>query len=495
MNWRKAWSALWGKDKTEAYRRARAYAKRASAYDGALTNNHNQNHWSNVSFTDGNNTLLGDDSLTIVRARVRHEMRNNTYALGAARKYANYIVGTGPKLQMLGSTTTTNERVEALFEEWANDPENFDAVGAQSYAEMLRLCVEELFPSGEYFRQWMYDMEAPTQMKLRSLLVAPERVSTPSDLSDSIIAGIEQNAIGKPVRYWVSNKYPSSYEQFTLAAGSTLESAKYSAVDRPNMIHTLISDQPEMLRGTPLGAAVLNVFATMRRFDEATIRAAEMAALFAAFMTTDAPDQYDPDVDPEQFEIEAGTFTTLPPGSDIKQVTPQHPSSVYETFKRGKLTDAGASTSLPYNVLASDSSGHNYASGRLDWQGLIRAVKVRRQWLCRHDCNRVFERWYKEASLVYGLPAKMPKYKWMWPGFEHVDPMKEAQAAVLRIQNNLQTYQDYFAGEGKDYRDEFAQMSTEEDQMEQLGIVVEPSTSGNVAGNDTDDDEQEIEDE
>jgi capsid protein len=225
----------------------------------------------------------------------------------------------------------------------------------------------------------------------------------------------------------------------------------------------------------------------LRRWDEATIRAAEIAALFAAYMTTqdasivgDNPSQ----LDPEELEIEAGTITVGPPGYKIEQVQPQHPSENYGEFKKSKLQDCGAGVDMPYNVLAADSSGHNYASGRLDWQGLIRSIKVMRSWIDAKFTRKVFGAWWKEVRFLpefKGAPPELP-IEFRYPGFEHVDPQKEAAAAEIRIRNNLQTHADWYAQQGKDWREEFAQLAREKQEAKALGIVSEVENDAGKPG-------------
>ena len=469
MNVKQAWKTLFAKPRRTV---------RASGYNAAQTNDNNSNHWQNTKFGTGDQALLGDGSLNVIRARIREEMRNNSYMLGIVRKLSDYVISTGPNLQVCTDSRDFNQEVEGRWKEWADNPENCDIVGLQSYADMLHTGIEELYPAGEYLRQFVQDPDtSEDQISLKMFVTSPERLSTPGDgimnsnTVKNIVAGVEKDTYGKAIRYWISKN--SSDTQFTNIIGGGYSDEDYNQVAAQNMVHVFIADRPEMTRGTPLGAAILNIFATLRRFDEATIRAAEAAALVAGFMTTEAPDNWDPDVDPETFELSAGAWMTLPPGSKIQQVTPQHPSGVYETFKKGKLMDAGASTSMPYNVLASDSSGHNYASGRLDWQGLVRAVKVHRQRTVRRDCKPTFNMWYGEARNHHNWPGTIPPCKFMFPGFEHVDPGKEAKAAVVRIEANLQTYADYFAEQGKDWRDEFAQMAEEDAAMDELGLGIE----------------------
>lgn len=426
--------------------------KRAS-YDAAATNKHNSNHWNPATDANADSILYAE--LASIRRRCRHESRNNPYMAGIARKFANYVVGVGPTMHVLTDRESLNTRIEDAWREWCLV---CDFSGEMDFSERLHLGVRELFPAGEFFDIFRDDPQS-RGVGLRLQMLEPERCYDPFfDRPLTLSNGVEVDDWGRAVAYWFSKSHP----------GDTLRPvrAEFERVGRSNLRHCFFRERPEQLRGEPRAAPMLEIFAKLRRFDEATLRAAEVAALVAAFMVTnsDALIGNDPEAEePAEIELEAGTMMTLPAGYDVKQVTPQHPSSQYEMFKRSKLTDAGAGVDVPYNVLAADSSGHNYASGRLDWQGLVRSVRITRQWLNRHYVHPVFERWYQEArlSVLRGAPAKL-KYEFRYPGFEHVDPAKEATAAKTRIENSLQSYADYYAEQGKDWKEEFRQIALEQ---------------------------------
>ena len=459
--------------RTEA---ARIFARRMTAmmnarasYDGANTNRHNSNHWLNAGSTDADSALISE--LHTLRDRCRHEQRNNPYALALARKHANYVVGQGPTLQVEIDDEKLSDRIES---DWASWCDICDFRGEQSFNEMLHLGVRDLYPSGEYFRTFNRERVA-RGVGLRLLCLEADRVSTPWQWAGQpqYRDGIEVDPnTGKKVKYWVSKWHPGN----TSIASSAVSSNDFNTFAPSELIHFYIVDRPEQTRGTPLLAPVLEIFAKMRRWDEATIAAAERAALFGVIMVTNSDMMLgdNPSVlDPEEWEIEAGMGVVAPPGYDMKQIQPTHPGPQYEAFKKAKLTDYGAAVDMPYNVLANDSSGHNYASGRLDWQGLVRSVKVMRSWIERRDLGKVFSTWWSEyrnsSRDAQRLPATVP-ITWQWPGFEHVDPQKEADAAATRLENNLMTYAEYYAEHGDDWRAKFRQKAKEKAFAKEVGL-------------------------
>ena len=57
---------------------------------------------------------------------------------------------------------------------------------------------------------------------------------------------------------------------------------------------------------------------------------------------------------------------TMPEGWDATQFKPEQPTSSYKEFKGEILNEMGRCLNAPFNVIAGNSSGYNYSSGRLD---------------------------------------------------------------------------------------------------------------------------------
>lgn len=63
------------------------------------------------------------------------------------------------------------------------------------------------------------------------------------------------------------------------------------------------------------------------------------------------------------------------------------------------------------------------------------------------------------------------KVDWQPPGWEWVDPQKEATASVVAIKNNLATLQEELGKRGKDLRTTLEQRKRENDMVAELGLT------------------------
>ena len=101
--------------------------------------------------------------------------------------------------------------------------------------------------------------------------------------------------------------------------------------------------------------------------------------------------------------------------------------------------ETGRGAGVPYNVNAGDSSSYNYSSGRLDHRTYFKLLRVERSYWEQAALRPIFRNWWAEARKASGYlpqPARerLPQHGWRWDGDEHVDPTKEADATVTRVQ-------------------------------------------------------------
>lgn len=221
-----------------------------------------------------------------------------------------------------------------------------------------------------------------------------------------------------------------------------------------------------------------------RGYTLAVIAAAETAADFAAVLYTDSPANGEADaVEPmDIIDLERRMATVLPGGWKLGQITAEQPATTYGEFKKEILNEIARCLNMPFNVAAGNSSGYNYASGRLDHQTYFKSIRIDQAQMECVILDHILKAWMDEAVLVEGLlpqslrslGAKFP-HQWFWDGQEHVDPSKEATAQATRLANNTTTLAYEFARQGRDWEAELRQRAKEVALMEELGLPVTPN--------------------
>ena len=127
---------------------------------------------------------------------------------------------------------------------------------------------------------------------------------------------------------------------------------------------------------------------------------------------------------------------------------------------------------MPFNVAAGNSSGYNYASGRLDHQTYYKAIKVDQSFMEATVLDRVFEAWLREWALATATDVDLCdcRHVWFWDGQEHVDPSKEATAQQKRLDSRTTNLAIEYAKQGRDWEVELRQIAKEKALMKELGI-------------------------
>src|SRR5262249_37786827 len=110
-------------------------------YDAAQTSHENRRHWANADGLSAN-AAADPEVRRVLRSRARYEAANNCYAKGIVLTLANYVIGTGPRLQMLTDDPETNRVIEKEFSSWAK------AIGLPHKLRTMRIAQCE---SGEVF--------------------------------------------------------------------------------------------------------------------------------------------------------------------------------------------------------------------------------------------------------------------------------------------------------------------------------------------------------
>jgi capsid protein len=167
----------------------------------------------------------------------------------------------------------------------------------------------------------------------------------------------------------------------------------------------------------------------------------------------------------------------MPGGWKMSQVQAEQPATTYAEFKKEILNEIARCLNMPFNVAAGNSSGYNYASGRLDHQTYFKAIRVDQAHLEGVVLDRILAAWLDEAALIPGLlPAGLGPFadwphQWFWDGQEHVDPAKEASAQATRLANHTTTLAHEYARQGRDWEEALRQRAKEIALMQELGLT------------------------
>jgi lambda family phage portal protein len=486
-------------------------------------------------------------NLSLVRQRSRDLVMGTPVGAAAIIKNRNNVVGSGLTLKSrldyrsLGisedEAKTWERKTEFEFNLWANS--KIDNTGLNNFYDIQALMLVGWLMNGDSLALTKYlDRAEPMNpYRLRLHCIEADRLSTPEtsgvfnsrffaegygfeDIYNScayrrlanggaIYNGVETDSTGKTVAYWICNKYPNSELPPYIKRWQPVEAVN-KVTGLPNVFFVMQTDRAEQYRGVPLLAPVIEVIKQISRLTEAELTASIINSFLTAFIITDTPhndfsltdsvpeDQRIPLPSLEErmqtYEMGPGNINALGPGESVNFVDPKHPVSGFEGFTMAMCKLLGAAIDMPYEVLLGIFQS-SYSASRAALLQAWRGFKTKRTWFAGDFCQPVYEIWLLEAVATGRISAPgffrdlatqklWSNALWIGPSPGQIDPVKEVQAANLRVAGGYSTHEsETVEMTGQDW-DENIDILRRENQLLQ-GVQVISTVEGgeNVAQN------------
>jgi lambda family phage portal protein len=257
------------------------------------------------------------------------------------------------------------------------------------------------------------------------------------------------------------------------------------------VLHIFKCTRPGQMRGVPLITPALIRLFFLDQYDDAELERKRIAAMFAGFITSAAPEDVIPiDGDDDSSGqdgislsgLEPGTLQTLLPGEDIKFSEPADVGGTYEAFQYRQQLAVFSALGIPYSLCTSDLRRANYSSLR----GSI--VEYRRKLeQFQHNifvfqmCRPIWRRWLDTAVLAQALPLESGVYlaaqaayqaaKWIPQRNDWVDPLKDRQAEKLAVDAGFKSRSDVIEAEGSDPEETDQRIAADAERAESLDLT------------------------
>jgi capsid protein len=314
-------------------------------------------------------------------------------------------------------------------------------------------------------------------VKIYPVDVEADQVTTPSPrrMEELWIDGLILHPVtGRPTGYTILRHHPGD---FFFAGHNPLEA---DTVKARFVLHWFSKWRPGQVRGVPVFTTALDLFNELRSFRRAELQKANLAANLTAVIETESPADDTGAQTPTPFTnipIDRGTMAALPANTKLKQYQTGGPGATYEMFQQACLGEACRPLNYPLNLALGTSQKFNFSSARLDHINYRNGLKIERADCDAQILDKLLAAYIEEAALVPGLLpwgiesiADLP-HEWHWPGFEPLDPVKDALADHSRIANGTLTWQEFWASRGKDWQDVLKQQALERDEIERFKLV------------------------
>jgi capsid protein len=453
-----------------------------ASYDAARTTDEFKNYWSNADRLDADSANSKEIRHTLI-SRSRYEVANNAFSDGIAQTITNDLIGVGPTLRMQTGSQGFNQMVELTWHLWS------EAVGLR---RKLWCMAHAKHVDGEGFGVLRRNPGVNHPIPMDLVLYEAEQIQTPylPFAEENRIDGVWFDEFGNPIFYDVLNEHPGT-------TNSTFLDLTPESVPAASVLHWFRMRRPGQHRGTPELGSALNCGAAARRWREATLSAAERAALLTLMMETNqAPDEADFVAPFSTMDIEKGLMNFLPVGWKPNFQDPKFPSATHADFNKSLINEMGRAVNMPRNKAAADSSDYNYASGRLDHGTYYDSLDVQRMECGSLVLSKLFNAWLDLAIARFGWLGGNPGavgagarlHLWDWPKHRVADVEAEANANQAKLKSGQVFLHTLYSDAGLDFEDELEKsaqsfgISTDEMRKRLLDVILPPVQQGGAPG-------------
>lgn len=470
------------------YRAVLANAERQ--FEGAKTTRRTSN-WRATGTSANAETQIGLDRL---RWRARDFERNNGQAAGILRKLPGYMVGAGITVR------ATDGDKERLNKNWKRFVKTSDVATATNFNAQMHLAARTVARDGEVLLSWQ-DTPDPTRPLAVHVLEA-DQLDTLKNVElgngNVVIQGVEFDAIGRRVAYWMFDQHPGE----PVPIRKTMVSRR---IDAARIDHVFDILRPGQARGIPWLAAVALRMRDVAEYEDAELIRKKIESCYSVFIRrNDAegvvgagpqPQTIDPTTGDKVDQLKPGMIQRLAIGEEVSFGEPRQSIAVGD-YIRSQWMSIAFGVGMPYSMATGDLSNANYGSQRA---GLLDFWILLDHWQWNMLIAMVYEKAWPRVAEAFGRlgggPAgnEIADAAFAPPKREWIDPEKDGRATALNLRIGRQTWGQMVAETGEDPDEQLASLIEWQTKLEPLGLdlsatgAAAPANSDQGAGNDQSD--------
>lgn len=448
--------------------------------------------------------------LKTLRERAHDLAINSAIGAAAINTMTANVIGAGLKVfprikrEILGISADEarawSRRVKAEFDLWANDS---DFLKRNNFYEQQRISFQSYLVDGDNFcllKRKLPSAQNPYSLRLQ--LIEAGRVANPPaggiteirnpDNGNRIVNGVEVDSDGALTAIWVANRYWNEVD----ALDATLTFQRVEIFGRTtglrNVLQICADTRADMYRGVPFLAPVIENLKQLSRYSEAELTSAIIRSYFSLFFIQGIKDYGineitgSKEVEVTDYKLGAGTMNALPVGVDVKTVASSN-QVAYDSFVTAHLKAIGAALNLPYEVLMKNFTS-SYSASRAALLQAQSEFNNRKAAFINDFCKPIYEQFLIEAISIGRIDApgffNNPIKKAAWLNSEWysqvsrvLDPQRETNAAILKLEHGLTTYEKVLAeSEGLDFDDVLETLKQERELLKE--VIADEEISG-----------------
>lgn len=430
------------------------------------------------------------ESWDLITSRVRDLFRNEPTIKNARRSLCKYVVGTGIQTYAAAMIDRDeyndefNDQADDEFERWCDEA---DIEGRFSWSEIQWQHLNQICEVGESLLLQCSDDDPNRQLPLCYQLLEAEQLDhsqewpagSYGDGSQRLrcVRGVEFNSKNQPAAYWLFDCNPYDAWQPT---GSTIS----KRIPASRVTHNYLVERPSQTRGITWFGANIQTTRDLDWYIGNELTAAAIGALLTLIVKrktgagggigfTAAGDSATTDVNGNrEVRLGAGLIADIGADDDVKVAESNRPNRDAAPFLKLIMMLQGMGVGLSYLRYTGDYSQSSYTSARgahLDDQAFFLVLQ---DWFGR-SCVKKVRREHLRQAIAYNRIDSLSPKQFMRnprryldldlqpPGREQLDPEKETDAAIKRIDSGLSTHKRECGLRGDHWRRVFRQRARE----------------------------------
>ncbi|MGE0717189.1 MAG: phage portal protein [Alphaproteobacteria bacterium] len=434
------------------------------------------------------NALL-TGALDDLRRRSRDLTRKVAWGRNGVETLGANIVGLGIQPNSLAPDEGFRAAVQQLWLDWTDEA---DLDGRLDLYGLQDLAARSLVEAGEVLAVFDETGEddgvVPLRLRLLEADHLPVEETEPAFGPDAgyCLNGVEFDARGRRTAYRLWPNHPGEMVMRT-------DRMMLERVPASDVLHLYRLERPGQVRGYPWIASALLGIRDLAEYEASELIRKKFAAMFTAFITTDAekaPDNviaanttYDSEGNVLRSEavLEPGTSQYLLPGENVAFSEPADVGQSYEAFMRTNLRAAAAAFGITYEQLTGDLTGVNFSSIRAGLNEFQRRAERWQHHVVAHQlCRPIWARFLRAAFLSGRLPvpagyAEDPRpwrrVEWVAPGWRYVNPLQEAAADQMEMRSGTRSRRQVVASRGDSVERLDREIAADAARADRLGLV------------------------
>ena len=447
------------------------------------------------------NQLVSQGAVAL-RTQARHLERNHDIAKGIIRAFVNNVVGAsgiGIEPQPRNADGTINtayaDALREAYKNWSKTPE---VTHTYTFSQAQRVMCRTWVRDGEGFAQlltgFIPTLDHGTKVPFSIEMFEADLVPMDYNDGDKIRQGIERNAWGRKIAYYVYKKHPGETDSYNLKTST-------KRVAATNILQVASLERMGQLRGVSEFASVITRLEDVKDYEESERIAAKVAASLTAYVKRGSPDLYvPPETDSEgnqvtrDISLNPGTIIdSLAVGEEIGLIDSKRPNPNALTWRQGQLRAVASGVGASYSTIARAYDG-TYSSQRQELVEQWINYAILTDEFVGMFVQPVWDQFVLAAHLSGVVP--MPKGMtidqandclFVGQNMPWIDPLKEAAAWNSLVRDGFASEVEVIRKRGQNPRDVIEKIAQFREQAAAKGLIFTSdakSTSGNGAAQD-----------